>query len=58
MAMVVDDATVISLDARRQITEERWPVGWAVVLATTLSVGLWGAIFLGIRSLVAIFGAV
>ena len=58
MAMVVDDATVISLDDRRQITEERWPVGWTVVLATTLSIGLWGAIFLAIRSLVAIFGAV
>ncbi len=57
MAMVVESATAIDLDDRRSLTEQRWPVGWSVTLAATLSVGLWGAIFLGIPSLLTIFTA-
>ncbi len=53
MAMVVESATAIDLDD----PEQRWPVGWSVILAATLSVGLWGAIFLGTRSLLTIFAA-
>ena len=57
MAMVVESATAIDLDDRRSLPEQRWPVGWSVILAATLSVGLWGAIFLGIPPLLTIFAA-
>ena len=56
MALVVDDTTVIHLDERRPATEARWPVGWTILLVTTLSVGLWATIVLSLRYLATFMG--
>lgn len=51
MTIVVDNAAVIDLNDRRPATaEQRWPITWTVLLALTLSAGLWAAIFLGARA--------